>query len=159
MPGGETLDAHPKIYVNLKVKGQDGCSVHFKINRTTALKKLMEAYCAQQGFEMSTICFFFDGMRVCETQTPAELNMEDDDVIESGDDEEGGDANVPLHLKVKGQDGCFDAKRVCETQTPAEVNIQDGAVIGAGEVLEGTFKRLQGQTGELEDIGALLTAD
>jgi hypothetical protein len=48
---------------------------------------------------------------------------------------------------------------VCETQTPAEVNIQDGAVIGAGEVLEGTFKRLQGQTGELEDIGALLTAD
>jgi hypothetical protein len=49
---------------------------------------------------------------------------------------------------------------VCETQTPAEVNIQDGAVIGAGEVLlEGTFKRLHGQTGELEDIGALLTAD
>ena len=84
----------------------------------------------------------------------------DDDVIDAGDDEEGGDANVPLHLKVKGQDGCFDAKRVCETQTPAEVNIQDGAVIGAGEVLlEGTFKRLQGQTGELEDIGALLTAD
>jgi hypothetical protein len=47
VPGGETLDAHPKIYVYLKVKGQDGCSAHFKINKT-----------------------------------PAELNMEDDDVID-----------------------------------------------------------------------------
>ena len=88
MPGGETLDAHPKIYVNLKVKGQDGCFVYFKIKKTTALKKLMEAYCARQGLEMSSICFLFDRMRVCETQTPAELDMEDGDVIDARDDED-----------------------------------------------------------------------
>jgi small ubiquitin-related modifier len=75
----------------------------------------MEAYCARQGLEMSTICFLFDGMRVCETKTPAELNMEDDDVIDERDDDDEEDANVPLH----------------------------GAVIGAGEVLEGEGQHVQ----------------
>ncbi len=36
---------------------------------------------------MSTTCFLFDGKRVCKTQTPAELNMQDDDVIDTRDDE------------------------------------------------------------------------
>jgi hypothetical protein len=32
---------------------------------------------------MNTICFLFDGNRLRETQTPAEPNMEDDDMIET----------------------------------------------------------------------------
>jgi small ubiquitin-related modifier len=75
------------VHLNLKFKGQDGCFDHFKITKTTALKKFMEEYCALQRLEMSTTCFLFKGERVCETQTPAEMNMQDDDVIDARDDE------------------------------------------------------------------------
>eukprot|EP00960_Hanusia_phi_P052847 761694-Hanusia_phi.AAC.2 len=39
-------------HINLKVKGQDGNVVHFKIKRKTPLKKLMEAYCSRQSLQM-----------------------------------------------------------------------------------------------------------
>jgi len=32
-------------HINLKVTGQDGSVVHFKIKKNTALRKLMSAYC------------------------------------------------------------------------------------------------------------------
>jgi hypothetical protein len=40
---------HGNVYVNLKVKGQDGGFVHFKMKKETALKKLMKAYCLNEG--------------------------------------------------------------------------------------------------------------
>lgn len=35
-------------HINLKVAGQDGSVVQFKIKRHTALNKLMKAYCERQ---------------------------------------------------------------------------------------------------------------
>ena len=35
----------------------------------------------RQGLEMNRTCFFFAGNRLRDTQTPAELIMEDDDMI------------------------------------------------------------------------------
>ncbi|KER33321.1 hypothetical protein T265_00818 [Opisthorchis viverrini] len=32
-------------HINLKVQGQEGSIVHFKIKKTTPLRKLMNAYC------------------------------------------------------------------------------------------------------------------
>jgi small ubiquitin-related modifier len=43
----------------------------------------MQDYCIRKELEMNTISFLFDGNRLSETQTPAELNMEDDDMIEA----------------------------------------------------------------------------
>ncbi|XP_061605075.1 small ubiquitin-related modifier 2 isoform X2 [Phyllopteryx taeniolatus] len=37
-------------HINLKVAGQDGSVVQFKIKRHTALNKLMKAYCDRQTF-------------------------------------------------------------------------------------------------------------
>jgi len=62
---------------------QDGNIVHFKIKRKTQLKKLMEAYCNRQSLQMDQIRFLFDGNRLRETQSPDELEMEDDDVIDA----------------------------------------------------------------------------
>ena len=62
---------------------QDGNIVHFKIKKKTQLKKLMEAYCARQSLQMDQIRFLFDGNRLRDTQTPDELEMEDDDVIDA----------------------------------------------------------------------------
>ena len=57
--------------------------VHFKIKRHTKLKKLMEAYCLRQGLVLAQVRFLFDGARLRDTQTPDELDMEDDDVIDA----------------------------------------------------------------------------
>ena len=62
---------------------QDGNIVHFKMKKKTQLKKLMEAYCARQSLQMEQIRFLFDGNRLRDSQTPDELEMEDDDVIDA----------------------------------------------------------------------------
>ena len=49
--------------------------VHFKIKRNTQLKKLMQAYCDRQGFQMSTIRFMFDGNPLGPDTTPSEVNQ------------------------------------------------------------------------------------
>ena len=87
---------------------QDGSVVHFKIKRNTQLKKLMQAYCDRQGFQMNTIRFMFDGNHLGPETTPAEvsstssstehsliflfcqLEMEDDDTIEVFQQQTGG---------------------------------------------------------------------
>jgi hypothetical protein len=47
--------------------------VHFKIKRTTQLRKLMDAYCERQGKQPGTVRFMFEGERLNENQTPAEV--------------------------------------------------------------------------------------
>ncbi|KAA3486850.1 small ubiquitin-related modifier 1-like [Gossypium australe] len=44
--------ADQTAHINLKVKGQDGNEVFFRIKRSTQLKKLMNAYCDRQSLEM-----------------------------------------------------------------------------------------------------------
>ncbi|KAM5216709.1 small ubiquitin-related modifier 2 isoform 2-T2 [Hipposideros larvatus] len=62
-------------HINLKVAGQDGSVVQFKIKRHTPLSKLMKAYCERQGLSMRQIRFRFDGQPINETDTPAQLLM------------------------------------------------------------------------------------
>ena len=74
--GFESLP-NANIHLNLKVKGQDDCLVHYRIKKTQALKKLMEDYCMRKGLKMNTTCFLFDGNSL------SEANMEVDDMIEA----------------------------------------------------------------------------
>ncbi|XP_013358799.1 PREDICTED: small ubiquitin-related modifier 2-like [Chinchilla lanigera] len=76
--------------INLKVAGQDGSVVQFKIKRHTALSKLMKAYCERQGFSVRQIRFQFDGQPINETDTPAQLEMEDEDAIDVFQQQTGG---------------------------------------------------------------------
>ncbi|CAL5336379.1 hypothetical protein CsSME_00019206 [Camellia sinensis var. sinensis] len=77
-------------HINLKVKGQDGNEVFFRIKRSTQLKKLMNAYCDRQSVEMNSIAFLFDGRRLRGEQTPDELEMEDGDEIDAMLHQTGG---------------------------------------------------------------------
>jgi small ubiquitin-related modifier len=54
-------------HINLKVMGQDGFAVQFKIKRQTPLSKLMKAYCEGQGLSMRQIRFQFGEQPVNET--------------------------------------------------------------------------------------------
>jgi small ubiquitin-related modifier len=69
---------------------QDGNEVHFKIKKSTPLRKLMDAFCQRQAINPTSIRFLYDGKRVNETQTPKELEMEDNDVIDAVLQQTGG---------------------------------------------------------------------
>ncbi|KAL8103353.1 small ubiquitin-related modifier 1-like [Apium graveolens] len=77
-------------HINLKVKGQDGNEVFFRIKRSTQLKKLMNAYCDRQSVDINSIAFLFDGRRLRGEQSPDELEMEDGDEIDAMLHQTGG---------------------------------------------------------------------
>ncbi|XP_022727894.1 small ubiquitin-related modifier 1-like [Durio zibethinus] len=92
--GQQEVDKKPgdqsAAHINLKVKGQDGNEVFFKIKRTTQLKKLMNAYCDRQSVDFNSIAFLFDGRLLRGKQTPDELEMEDGDEIDAMLHQTGG---------------------------------------------------------------------
>ncbi|XP_057795293.1 small ubiquitin-related modifier 1-like isoform X1 [Salvia miltiorrhiza] len=65
--------ADSSAHINLKVKGQDGNEVFFRIKRSTQVKKLMNAYCDRQSVDFNSIAFLFDGRRLRGEQTPDEV--------------------------------------------------------------------------------------
>uniref|UniRef100_A0AAR2IMR4 Small ubiquitin-related modifier n=1 Tax=Pygocentrus nattereri TaxID=42514 RepID=A0AAR2IMR4_PYGNA len=87
-------------HINLKVAGQDGSVVQFKIKRHTPLSKLMKAYCERQGLSIRQIRFRFDGQPINETDTPAQLEMEDEDTIDVFQQQTGGSPSMWSHLSV-----------------------------------------------------------
>ena len=70
-------------HINLRVVGQDGTEVFFKIKKHTSLKRLIDAYCERQGVSPTAIRFLFDGRRIQPDQTPKDLGMEDGDIIDA----------------------------------------------------------------------------
>ncbi|XP_060180311.1 small ubiquitin-related modifier 1-like [Lycium barbarum] len=78
------------VHINLKVKGQDGNEVFFRIKRSTQMRKLMTAYCDRQSVDMNSIAFLFDGRRLRAEQTPDELEMEEGDEIDAMLHQTGG---------------------------------------------------------------------
>jgi small ubiquitin-related modifier len=83
--------------------------VYFKIKKATPLKKLMAAYCSRENLIPNSVrfmfaaahffprayicpigCFRLDGTRVNPTDTPAQLEMEDGDMIDAEVEQTGG---------------------------------------------------------------------
>ncbi|XP_022969392.1 small ubiquitin-related modifier 1-like isoform X1 [Cucurbita maxima] len=60
-------------YVNVKVNGQDGSEVYFRICKRTQLSKLMKGYCKRQALELRTIAFLLDGHAIAGNQTADEV--------------------------------------------------------------------------------------
>ncbi|XP_039259152.1 small ubiquitin-related modifier 2-A-like [Styela clava] len=90
-------DAKPKDvkpdgdqHINLKVSGQDGSVIQFKIKRRTPMKKLITAYCDRQGVQIEAMRFRFDGTAISLEDTPEKLEMEDDDTIDVFTQQTGG---------------------------------------------------------------------
>lgn len=52
---------------------QNNEEVYFKIKRSTALKKLMQAYCERQGKTLNSVRFLYDGARIRPENTPDEV--------------------------------------------------------------------------------------
>ncbi|XP_035681418.1 small ubiquitin-related modifier 3-like [Branchiostoma floridae] len=89
--GEEKKEVKPETdHINLKVHGQDGSVVQFKIKRHTALKKLIHAYCERAGVRKEGVRFRFDGNPINENDTPNMLDMDDGDTIDVFQQQTGG---------------------------------------------------------------------
>ncbi|KAK6173383.1 small ubiquitin-related modifier 3 [Patella vulgata] len=77
-------------HINLKVTGQDGSVVHFKIKKNTPLRKLMSAYCNRAGITVGAVRFRFDGNPMDDDDTPLSMDMEDGDSIDVFQQQTGG---------------------------------------------------------------------
>jgi len=93
MKNNDQIDSN-SIDINLKVKGVDGEFLHFKINKYSKLRKLMEAFCARTGVQMEQTTFLYQSRRIRDAvlelhrwqlllheDTPAECQMKMDDLI------------------------------------------------------------------------------
>lgn len=86
-PAAEGADAK---HINLKVRGQDGGIVHFKIKKNTSLKKLMTAYCERANVQRNVVRFLLEGRNVQDNDTPLGLEMEEGDTLEVYAEQVGG---------------------------------------------------------------------
>lgn len=68
-PAPEKPEAQVSEHLNIKVTDNNN-EVFFKIKRSTALKKLMDAFCERQGKAPNSVRFLFDGSRVQPTDSP-----------------------------------------------------------------------------------------
>jgi len=62
----------------------------FKIKTTTKLEKVFEAYANRKGVEKGNLRFFIDGEHIPGHQTPADLELEDNDQIDCMLQQTGG---------------------------------------------------------------------
>ena len=76
-------------HINIKVT-DSSTDVFFKIKKTTQLKKVMDAFCKRTGKDHSALRFLYDGERIRDTDTPASLDIGDNDVIEAHTEQIGG---------------------------------------------------------------------
>ncbi|KAH7985884.1 hypothetical protein HPB49_026236 [Dermacentor silvarum] len=64
-------------HITLKVANQSRCTYIFKVWKNKPLRRLMRVYCRPE-----TVTFRFDGHLIKETETPAGLDMENEDTID-----------------------------------------------------------------------------
>ncbi|KAJ0240184.1 Rad60/SUMO-like domain-containing protein [Hirschfeldia incana] len=76
-----SLTAQKKITVKVKTQ-QGGEEDVYKIGYGTHLSKLMEAYCTNRNLEEGTVRFIFGMKQLKPRSTPAQLKMEEGDVID-----------------------------------------------------------------------------
>lgn len=69
-------------YINLKVVGPDSNEIHFRMKRTEEMGKLKKSISERVGVPITSLNFFFDEMRINDYETPEDLQMEQNDVIE-----------------------------------------------------------------------------
>jgi hypothetical protein len=78
---GEQRDPSP--HVHLVIKDLNNSEVHFKCKKTTRFQQLMDAFYSRTGRDAELTRFLHDGLRIDRNMTLADLEMENDDVIDA----------------------------------------------------------------------------
>ena len=87
---GETKPKVEGQALQLVVKDQAGTEVHFRVKTKTKFEKIISAYCQKKGMDSGSLKFLHDGVRIQKHQTPEDLGMEDNEVIDAMQEQTGG---------------------------------------------------------------------
>lgn len=77
-------------YIKLKVVSQDSSEIHFRVKFTTPMSKIKKSYSERVGVPVTSLRFLFDGKRINDSDTPKQLEMEEEDTIEVYQEQQGG---------------------------------------------------------------------
>lgn len=85
--------------ISLKVKGQDGVEMFFRIKRSTVMKKLLKTYCDRKFLNYKSVRFLINGERFDPDKNPTDLGLSDGDEIDAMMDQAGGSSEILAHLR------------------------------------------------------------
>nr|CAD7446506.1 unnamed protein product [Timema bartmani]CAD7460442.1 unnamed protein product [Timema tahoe] len=85
MQGFSYLEEHSQVLYY-----GDSNEIHFRVKMTTQMGKLKKSYSERVGVPVTSLRFLFDGRRINDEETPKQLEMENDDVIEVYQEQTGG---------------------------------------------------------------------
>ena len=98
--GDEPKSENSGDYIKLKVVSQDGCEIHFRVKYGTEMKKIKKSYSDRVGVPIQSLRFLFDGKRIDDTDTPKQLEMENEDTIEVFQEQQGGHCQLSMQAKA-----------------------------------------------------------
>eukprot|EP00035_Acanthoeca_spectabilis_P020149 m.431365 g.431365 ORF g.431365 m.431365 type:complete len:101 (-) comp17292_c0_seq1:169-471(-) len=84
------VKAEEENFINLRVVAQDNQELHFKIKRSTPMRRLIGTYCKKKQLQAESVRFLFDGEQIDPDATPDTMEMEDKDVIDVMYQQTGG---------------------------------------------------------------------
>jgi small ubiquitin-related modifier len=127
---------HPEEeIVTVKVCAQFEQPLFFRLKRTAPMKKLFDAFAKRVGLATATLTFRRDGDRISEADTPASLQLSDDEQIDvfqitiggenGGDEQEQVENNttdlLTIHITEPGGGGIgFRVKKTTQLQKTFE---------------------------------------
>jgi len=102
---GTSLSAETKVnqenksvgdHIGIKVVGQNGQEVYFKIKKTTKFSKVFDVWARRQATSTTSLRFLYDGNRIRETDTPMDIGVEDGDIVDVVLQQTGGSKSTTL---------------------------------------------------------------
>lgn len=76
--------------ITIRVRDQTGDETFFKIKKTTKMSKVFDTYAQRKGVASTALRFLLDGERIEGTQTPKQLELDDQDQIDCMLEQTGG---------------------------------------------------------------------
>ena len=71
----------PDETITIRVRDQTGEETFFKVKRTTKMEKVFNTYAQRKGVNQNSLRFLLDGEKIFPEETPASLDLEDQDQI------------------------------------------------------------------------------
>lgn len=85
--GGDEIESK---FIKVRVISHDTKDFHFRIKATISMSNMKKRYSERVGVPMTSLRFLFNGKRITDIETPKMLEMEDEDVIEVFQRQDGG---------------------------------------------------------------------
>jgi|TARA_B110000208_G_C11490952_1_gene329542 small ubiquitin-related modifier len=82
------------LQLSVSCQGNGGATTvtKFKVKKGTAMGKVMKAFASQHNFDLTSLKFIFDGVRITKEDTPKTLELEDGDQVDCFLEQVGGEA-------------------------------------------------------------------